>query len=552
MKIVGGLVVMAAVALGAVLQGAATALMVSDRAQSIIAGESLAATYLARANQRVYRSGDIAYRGLSRRDPAEVRELYGRFDGVLAEFRQRTDEAIRALPRREAQIREYQAAFAAVIATARRAGELAAGGDHEAAQKVLVGEFDRALDTLKTDISKTIVQMTDEAVAAAAVADREAERAILVGEGVVGLGAASVLAAMVWLVIATVSRPLRRLGTRMTGLAAGDVATPIEGEERGDEVGMMARAVDVFRRDAVEKIRLEAETVAAESRARAERRRLMDDLAGRFERSVSTVVERVATAAGELRATATSLTASAEETTSQSMAVSSASEEAATSVRSVAGAAGELANAVREVGRRVEESSRIAAGAVAEADFTNRRVAELSETVDRIGSIVDLIDDIASQTNLLALNATIEAARAGEAGRGFAIVAQEVKGLAEQTPRATAEIGARIEQVQASTRQASAKIVEIGHTISTMNAISTDIAGAVEEEEATTQAIAGSIGQAATGASEVTANIVGVSRAAEEVSAAAAQVLASAGDLAGDSEVLRREVADFLAGVRAA
>jgi len=551
-KIVGGLVVMAAVAIGAVIQGASTARTVSARAQSVIAGESMAATHLARANLRVYRSGDIAYRGLSRRDPAEIRELYGRFDGVLTEFHQRAGEAIKALPRRAAQIRGYETAFEAVIATARRAGEIAAGGDHETAQKLLVSDFDRALDTLKTDIAKTVVEMTEEAAAAAVAADREAERAILVGGSTVGVGAAGVLAAMVWLAIATVSRPLRRLGARMTDLAAGDVASPIEGEERGDEVGLMARAVEVFRRDAVEKIRLEAEAAAASARAAAERRRLMDDLAARFERSVSGVVERVAAAADELRATASSLTASAEETTSQSLAVSSASEEAATNVRSVAGAAGELANAVREVGRRVEESSKIAAGAVAEANFTTARVAELAETVDRIGSIVGLIDDIASQTNLLALNATIEAARAGESGRGFAIVAQEVKGLAEQTTRATAEIGARIEQVQASTRQASAKIAEIGHTITTMNQISTGIAGAVEEEEATTQAIAGSIGQAAQGAAEVTANIVGVSRAAEEVSAAAAQVLASAGDLAGHSASLRREVADFLAGVRAA
>ena len=298
-KIVGGLVVMAAVAIGAVVQGASTARTVSDRAQSVIAGESLAATYLARANQRVYRSGDIAYRGLSRRDPAEIRELYGRFDGVLVEFRQRADEAIKALPRREAQIKGYETAFEAVVATARRAGELAASGDHEAAQKLLVGEFDRALDTLKSDISKTIVQMTDEAVAAAAAADREAERAILVGGWTVAAAAAAVLAVMVWLVIATVSRPLRRLGARMTSLAAGDVATPIEGEERGDEVGLMARAVDVFRRDAIEKRRLEAEAVAAAERARAERRRMMEDLAGRFERSVSGVVERVAVAADE-------------------------------------------------------------------------------------------------------------------------------------------------------------------------------------------------------------------------------------------------------------
>ena len=551
-KIVTGLVVMAAVAVGGVMWGASTARMVSERAQSVISGESMAATLLARANQQVFRAGDIAYRGISRTEPAEIRDFFGRYDGSFAEFRDLAREAGQALPRRSGEIEAYVAEFEKVVAIARRAGRLAEAGRRAAAQEVLLDEFEGGVDRLKNSIAKTIAVMTEEATAAARAADDDAETAILENEiGVVG-AALGLLAAIVWLAIGGISRPLRRLGERMTSLAAGDADTAVSGAERGDEVGMMARAVEVFRREALEKRRIEAEAIAAEARSRETRRRDLHELADRLEQSVSGLVDLVAAAATELQATAATLTASAEETTNQSLAVSSASEEASVNVKSVAAAAEELSRTVREVGRRVGESAGIAAKAVDEARVTNQRVAELSETVEKIGTIVGLIDDIASQTNLLALNATIEAARAGEAGRGFAVVAAEVKGLAEQTARATAEIGARIEKVQVETRQASAEIVEIGRTIVTMNEISAGIASDVEEEGATTDAIAASIVQAASGTAEVSGNIVGVSRAAEEVSAAATQVLGAAGDLARHCEQMRAEIGQFVGGIRAA
>jgi hypothetical protein len=98
--------------------------------------------------------------------------------------------------------------------------------------------------------------------------------------------------------------------------------------------------------------------------------------------------------------------------------------------------------------------------AVGQARITNDRVSELSKVAGRIGDVVELINTIAEQTNLLALNATIEAARAGEAGRGFAVVASEVKALAEQTSKATGEIGQQITGIQAATQDSVNAIKE--------------------------------------------------------------------------------------------
>jgi len=200
----------------------------------------------------------------------------------------------------------------------------------------------------------------------------------------------------------------------------------------------------------------------------------------------------------------------------------------------------------------VEQSSKIASQAVTEADRTNATVEGLNRTAQRIGEVVQLIETIAGQTNLLALNATIEAARAGDAGKGFAVVASEVKSLASQTAKATEEIRAQISEIQGATGQTVEAIRTIGATIRQMSEIATTIASAVEEQGAATREIASNVHQAAQGTGDIATNIEGVSRAAGDTGAAASQVLSSAGELARQSETLRRDVEEFLTTVRAA
>jgi methyl-accepting chemotaxis protein len=207
---------------------------------------------------------------------------------------------------------------------------------------------------------------------------------------------------------------------------------------------------------------------------------------------------------------------------------------------------------VDEIARQVAESSRIATEAVAQAQKTGARIAELSQAAARIGDVVQLITDIAAQTNLLALNATIEAARAGDAGRGFAVVASEVKALAAQTAKATGDIGTQIAGMQMATEESVTAIKEIGGTIARISEIAGAIAAAVEEQGAATQEIARNVQQAANGTSQVATNIVDVNRGAAETGTASSQVLSSAQSLSGESQNLKNEVERFLTTVRAA
>ena len=193
-----------------------------------------------------------------------------------------------------------------------------------------------------------------------------------------------------------------------------------------------------------------------------------------------------------------------------------------------------------------------AQNAVDRAQSTNEKVQGLSVAAQKIGEVVELINDIASQTNLLALNATIEAARAGEAGKGFAVVATEVKSLADQTAKATDEIGGQITEIQSATNEAVDAIGSISEVISEISEISSSISAAVEEQGASTREISSNVQQAAAGTQEVSSNMSGVTQAAGETGSAASQVNSAAVELSTQAATLKNSVDDFLQTVRAA
>lgn len=352
-----------------------------------------------------------------------------------------------------------------------------------------------------------------------------------------------------WITAGKISRPILGMVDAMQRLAAGDRSIDIPGLGRGDEVGRMAEAVQVFRTNAMEAHQLSAEQTKAQQ-AREDRTRQMEALCRDFDRQVTTRLEAVISAVGQMEGTAQSMSRVAEETATQANHVSQTSDSATGNVNAVAAATEELAASIAEIGAQMSRSRQIAGQASSQAVSTNAQIRQLAEAAQKIGAVVQLITDIASQTNLLALNATIEAARAGEAGKGFAVVASEVKNLATQTGKATDEIAQQINGIQNETSQAVKAIESIAGTIDEINQITSGVAAAVEEQSAATKEIARSVEQAASGNQDMATRITTVTNAANETGIAAGQLLSSSNSLAKDARDLRQEVETFLKTIR--
>lgn len=367
----------------------------------------------------------------------------------------------------------------------------------------------------------------------------------------IALGITVVLVSVISVMIGrSVSKALSAMVHSMTALASGDTSIAIPSRQRRDEIGEMAVAVQVFKENMVDTDRLRAQQAEIERMQVVQKRADMNLLAEKFEAAVGKIIDTVSSASVELEASASSLTHTAVGAQELSTVVAAASEQAYQNVQSVASASEEIVRSLNQISGQVQESALIANQAVAQANVINSRVDELSSAAERIGSIVQLIDGIAGQTNLLALNATIEAARAGEAGRGFSVVATEVKALAEQTANATGEIGEQISNIQTAAKISIKSIGEIGVTISKISEIASTIVVAVEGQGVVTQEVSSNVQQAAQGTQQVATSISEVQRGASETGLAASQVLASAQALSRESNRLKLEVTKFLDVVR--
>jgi len=404
---------------------------------------------------------------------------------------------------------------------------------------------------LNDDIQALATAQAKEVAAENADLDAFAESRMRVMLGVVLVGVLGGVGLAVLACTIGITRPVRAITEAITALAAGNTAVTVPGTDARNEMGDIARAVEVFRQNAIEKERLTAQQ-AAEQATRERRTAAIERMTRDFEAAVTRVLDAVTKSVRELDGTAQGMAGVAERTNEQATASSAAAEQTSANIQTVAAAAEEMASTLREISGQVVRSTSIAGQATQEAENTNATVQGLAEAAQRIGQVVELINSIAAQTNLLALNATIEAARAGEAGKGFAVVAGEVKSLANQTAKATEEIQAQVTAMQGATDGAVGAIAGIAKTIGSMNEIAAAIAGAVEEQTAATQEVARNVQEAATGAQEVSRTIGRVSEAAGQTGTAASRVLGAASELARENDQLRAEVERFLAGIRAA
>ena len=440
--------------------------------------------------------------------------------------------------------------FTAYSAMGDRLTDLIKQHDHEKASALYLGDM--------RDLFRQVRQaIADDAALNAAEGTKAADfgaqlyaetRTVVI---VALLVAIAISVAAGFMLITGVATPMLGLARTTGRLAEHDLDVTVEGTERKDELGLLARSLEVFRENALLADRLQAESQSEQIR-KAERSATIERGIAQFEASVQMSLSGLDAASVEMEGTAQTVAAASHQSSHQATIVSAASEETSANVQTVAAATEELSASISEISRQVERSTEVAAKAVDEAGKASGTIRTMAEVVVKVGSVVKLISDIAAQTNLLALNATIEAARAGEAGKGFAVVATEVKSLANQTARATEEISSQISTMQATTSQAVDAIGAIDQTITEINQIATTIASAITEQGAATEEIARNVQEAARGTAEVSENIQGVNRATGETGAAASQVTSAAQRISGQATSLRQEVGRFLDEIRAA